>query len=73
MKDVFFVENSKSQKKDFSWVFTERVTNSTLLLNPWKWIHNNCQELAIFIFLGYISPQIQKQKQTNKQIKYRQL
>ncbi len=23
---IFFVENSKSQKNDFSWVFTERVT-----------------------------------------------
>ncbi len=22
----FFVENRKSQKKDFSWVFTERIT-----------------------------------------------
>ncbi len=30
MKDDFvFVENSKSQKKDFSWVFTERVTYIT--------------------------------------------
>ncbi len=26
MKDDVFVENSKSQKKDFRWVFTERVT-----------------------------------------------
>ncbi len=25
-EDFFFVENSKSQKNDFSWVFTERVT-----------------------------------------------
>ncbi len=28
MKDDFFVENSKSQKNDFSWVFTERAQNS---------------------------------------------
>ncbi len=27
MKDDVFVENSKSHKNDFSWVFTERVTN----------------------------------------------
>ncbi len=26
MKDDFFAENSKSQKKYYSWVFTERVT-----------------------------------------------
>ncbi len=30
MKDDFIVENSKSQKYDFSWVFTERVTNNPM-------------------------------------------
>ncbi len=32
MKDDFFVENSKSQKNDFSLVFTERVTNDNSIL-----------------------------------------
>ncbi len=30
MKDDFFVENSKSQKNYFSWVFTEKVTNAQI-------------------------------------------
>ncbi len=59
---IFFVENSKSQKNDFSWVFTERVTNHD---NFYIWM-NYPFKISHCLFLFFTeSEQMSKKKACN--------